>query len=174
MATGSTTQASLTFSPSDRAVYYEVAILDESGNPALDGAGNAITAFTCQSGATNCVAVTDVVLTGLKTFALPLTMFPATGRYRFQLRAIDANGTPGAWSAMEPALGSAPVTVGGPAPVGPVQVASSSATGATIKFPPVWLAESYEVEVIKDGTVVGTVVIPASAVQTCAMKATGP
>ena len=165
-ALGSANLASLRFDPAARAAHYEVTVLDAAGTATV------ATLYTCKPSTSlpsGCLAVSPVPSSTQGTFAIPLARLPSTGKFRFRMRTLDANATPGAWSAVQPALASAPVTVGAPSAVGPVQVASSSATGATIEFPPTWLAESYEVEVLDaNGAVVGTVVIPAADLQTCA------
>ena len=155
-----------------------------------DGVNTRATVPTCKGTSTDtpagCVVASDVPGGGaLKALALPLSKLPAGGGiFRFKMQAVYSNGAPSPWSGVEPAASAAAVTVGPPGAWAPgsVVVQSTSDAGATLQFEPVWLAESYVIEVLDQaGNPVldsngnpTTISIPATTVAACAAQPLPP
>ncbi|PRW20926.1 fibronectin type III domain-containing [Chlorella sorokiniana] len=177
-AEGSGTSAKLTFTPPAGAVAYEARALAPAGDSWAVTSASRFSPYAPCSLTPPITGCAGVQTSGPEhSLEVPLSALAnLDGRYKFQVRGVDANGVPGDWCTESDA-----VTVGIPdAPrnlvpeaVRDIEMAETAASNVTLSFVPAWLAEQgYVIEVLdSQGQTLDTVSIPASS---CAAKATAP
>lgn len=101
-ATGDRAKATLTFTAPSGAVWYEARALAPTGDSWAVTTASALAPFApcpLSQPVAGCAALTTPG-TGQRQFNVPLAALAnLDGRYKFQVRAVDANGVPGEWSA---------------------------------------------------------------------------